>query len=369
LRRVRNIEPGYIPGPDHQPYGLPHDPGTCDPYVVTTKSPKLGLGFEYASGWQHSAKPVDGRTWSLGIEARARLRDRFGMVARIDRSTGRDEALDDNGDGRDDLSTGAVTRWTALVGPTLRFHTLRDGQTPRYWHVDSLVGLSRSGDQSGPIVGLDLSYQLVVARLGVRAMQGFVDARAESSVLLHVGFMLGAGPQYHTGAGCGVERKARGSAWAIALDIPVSGYAQGVGYITPGFGLEGALHLSHRFDAIVRADLLDMPSGDDDRSLHSSVLVGARIDVSTNSPRTRTGVFTTLAVGYAHVATTSSAAIQSGPVGDVSLAWGGQGSDGAAYVRLHGRVGLGPDNWDLRAVFLSLGAELRLDRERWKDRL
>jgi hypothetical protein len=369
LDRVRHIERGYIPEAHHMPYGLPHPEQGCDPYVRQVKSPKLGFGFEYASGWQASEKPVDGRVWSLGLEARARLAEKLGMVARVDRSKGRDEAIDNDGDGRDDAYTGAVTRWTALVGPSFRLSIHRAREGSRYWQVDSLVGLSRAGDQSGLVTGLDLSYQFVVARVGARVLQGFGDAGDESALLVHAGFMFGAGPTYSYGAGCGVETRPRGSAWAIAMDVPLFGYAHGVGYITPAFGLEAALHVKPRFDLIVRGDLLDMPSGDDDRALHSSVLAGGRVDFSGKAKRTRTGFFATLAAGYAHVATTSSADIQSGPVVDASLGWGGQGSDGAAYLRLHGRFGVTEDNRELRAVFLSAGAELRLDRDRWRDRL
>ena len=152
------------------------------------------------------------------------------------------------------------------------------------------------------------------------------------------------------------------------MDVPVSGWARHVGYITPSFGLEAALHLHHRFDAIVRADLLDMPRGDGDRALHSGLLAGGRVDLSSDAAADRIGWFVTLAGGYDHVATTTSAAIQSGLVADASLGWGLQGADGAASVRLHGRFGLTEANRDLRAVFLSLGLEWRLDRDRWEDR-
>ncbi|HEU4612368.1 MAG TPA: hypothetical protein VFS15_09840, partial [Kofleriaceae bacterium] len=80
------------------------------------------------------------------------------------------------------------------------------------------------------------------------------------------------------------------------------------------------------------------------------------------------GWFVALAGGYDHVATTTAAPIQSGAVADASLGLGAQGADGAAYLRLHGRFGLTDDNRELRAVFLSLGLEWRLDRNRWRDR-
>jgi hypothetical protein len=82
----------------------------------------------------------------------------------------------------------------------------------------------------------------------------------------------------------------------------------------------------------------------------------------------RKGVFTTLGAGYDHVATTSSAAIQSGPIAEASIGYIMQASDGAVFWRLHGRAGLTDDNQALRALFVSFGAEMRLDRSRWRDR-
>ncbi len=365
LRSARHVAELEVPAP----YGLPPEPLTCDPTVGRVRSPKAGLGLEYASGWQGSARPVDGRAWSVGLAARARLTGVLGIVARIDRSSGRDEADDADGDGHDDTETGAVTRWSLLAGPSLILHVHRDRQASRYWQVDGLVGLSRSGDQSGPITAYDLSYQLVVARVGVRFVQGFGDASEERAALLHAGLQFGAGPQYSYAAGCpSVEHRARGSAWAAAMDIPLSGWATDIGYVTPSFGLEALLHLHHRFDALLRADLLDMPSGDRDRALHSSALAGGRVDLSSDHAAERFGWFATIAAGYDHVATTTSAPIQSGAVADASLGLGIQASDGAAYLRLHGRFGLTDDNRDLRAVFLSFGLEWRLDRSRWSDR-
>jgi hypothetical protein len=351
--------------PNHGlPYGLP--PATCDPYVNRVRSPKMGFGAEYATGWQDSAKPTDGRAWSIGLEARARVTNAIGFVARVDRSTGRDESIDDDGDGRDDSQAGTITRWTMMVGPSLRLSEHRVRDMGRFWQVDSLVGFSRDASRSGPIVALDLSYQFVVARLGVRVMSGFGDAREESSLLVHSGLQFGAGPQYSYGAGCGVEERARGSAWAIAFDLPLSGVTSEGDYITPGFGLEGAYHFHEYVDGLVRGDVLAMPHGDRERALHQSLLVGARFDA--HGKHTDRNMFGTLAVGYDHVATTSSDPIQSGPVVEASIGYGMQKSDGAAWLRVHGRFGVSPDNSDLRAYFLSFGTELRLDRNRWRDR-
>ena len=45
----------------------------------------------------------------------------------------------------------SVTRWTMMVGPTVRLSTHRSRELGRYWQVDSLVGLSRDASRSGPL--------------------------------------------------------------------------------------------------------------------------------------------------------------------------------------------------------------------------
>ena len=108
-----------------------------------------------------------------------------------------------------------------------------------------------------------------------------------------------------------------------------------------------------------------MPSGDRERSLHQSVLVGGRIDLASGGG-VHTGFFTTLAVGYDFVSGLTARGSTSGPIADVSLGWGAQASDGAAYLRLHARTGIEYHEW--RAIFLSAGMELRFDRSQWRKR-
>jgi hypothetical protein len=38
-------------------------------------------------------------------------------------------------------------------------------------------------------------------------------------------------------------------------------------------------------------------------------------------------------------------------------------------VRLHGRLGVSPDNLDYRAIWISGGFELRLEPARWRRRI
>jgi hypothetical protein len=359
----------FNPLPPNDP---PSPPG-CDPYVAKVRSPRAGLGFEWASGWQDDRYPVDGRAWSLGFEARRRMFGRFGLVGRLDRSTGRDRAEDANRDGRDDASTGAVTRMYVLGGASYMFGIQHDKDIARYAQLDVLGGyqatLSQS-DEDGVAAGVDLSYQWAVARIGVRALQGFDRARDSREVVAHVGFLVGAGPNMNYGAGCGNETRSE-TKWAIAFDLPLFGYglSSKLDYVVPGFGLEGAYHLGGMFDLMTRVDLLDIPNSDRDRAIYQSVLAGGRIDfMPDRETGTRTGFLTTLMVGYSHAATVEPTTAGSGPVLDASLGWGGQGDDGGGFIRLHGRFGLTPDNADARAVFLSAGLEYRLDRRKWEDR-
>ena len=340
---------------------------------MRVESPAVGLGLEWGDGRQHDRAPVDRRAWSFGFEGRARVGDRFGFVARVDRLTGRDAAEDRNGDGRDDAATGPVSRVSVLAGPTMLFG-VRHADATRFAQIDLLGGylwtLSQPGE-NGPAAGVDLSYSLEVARIGARVTQGFGDAHSSRAVLVHVGLVVGAGPSFSYGVGCGRDEKDE-SKLALALDLPLFGFglSSALEYSTPGFGVEAAYHLGHQFDALARADLLVYPNGDRDRTLYHSVMFGSRLDLlrrSTNSS-TRTGIFTTLAAGYAFATTTEPTTAGSGPIAEASVGWGGEGSDGMAYLRLHGRFGVSPGNADLRAVFLSAGVELRMDRRQWRDR-
>src|SRR5687767_10142390 len=69
LHHARQVEQLPPPQSDLPSFGHRPEQG-CDPYVVKVRSPKGGLGFDYATGWQKSARPTDGRAWSLGLEAR-----------------------------------------------------------------------------------------------------------------------------------------------------------------------------------------------------------------------------------------------------------------------------------------------------------
>src|SRR5262249_33185284 len=130
-------------------------PSTCDPTAETLRSSRKGLEFDYGTGWQTSAQPADGRVWSLGLVGRYRLSNRVGLVARVDHSRGRDAAIDNNGDGRDDIYTGLVTRWTALAGPSVVLAMALGDDYVRYVQLDTLAGYLWSRN-SGPAFGFDL---------------------------------------------------------------------------------------------------------------------------------------------------------------------------------------------------------------------
>lgn len=334
----------------------------------------LGLGVDWGTGWQSSRHPTDGRAWSFGIETRMRFGRRLGAVARVDRIAGRDEGVDDDGDGTDDVSTGSITRISALAGPSLVLDNIALERTQRVARLDLLAGWvsTRShSDESGPALGFDLAYQLTVIRLGVRVVQGFGDAREATMVLAHAGFLGGSVPPLHASrdACAASPPPERRSPFAIGFDLPLGGYgiSKQLGYLATGLGFEAFVHLSRRFDVATRADLLLYPGGDRDRVIHQAVLGGLRIDHKPKRERD-TGFFTTVLGGYSHGAALTPTRVGSGPIVDLAIAWGGQGSEGAANLRLHGRFGVGADNRDYRALFLSFGVEMRLDPESWRDR-
>jgi hypothetical protein len=363
-----------LPPPDPRRADLVDLPKDCHQFSNRQHSTPLGLGIDWGNGWQRSKYPSDGRVWSFGIEGRMRFGHTLGAVARVDRSAGPDAATDLNHDGHDDVSTGSITRFSALAGPSFVLDNTRFEDTTRSIRLDLLAGYMATGSQpneSGPAAGVDLSFQLWAMRLGMRVEQGLADASGATMALAHIGFLSGSSPDYHDETDCGAESASRATRLAVGFDFPMGGYgfSSQLGYLVPGVGVEALWHLTPAFDIITHADLLIYPGYERDRAIHQAVLAGLRIDHGKH-PRSEwtTGYFTTVMAGYSLGAVLTPSTTGSGPVTDVSFAWGGQGPEGAAYVRLHGRFGLSSDNSDYRALFLSLGFELRLDPRVWRDR-
>jgi hypothetical protein len=366
-----------LPRPDPRHIDLAELPAGCHPSTSHKHAPLFGLGFDGGTGWQRSRYPSDSGAWSLGIEGRMRFGRHLGAIARVDRVSGRDEATDLDGNRRDDFATGAITRISALAGPTIVLDNTREGETNRFLRLDLLGGYLATrlpGHESGPAAGFDLAYQLWIVRFGVRLVQGFGDAQNATMLLAHLGLSPGSIPPLFDDAGCEVRGPERSSRLALGLEFPLGGFgfSSHLGYLAPGFGVEAVWHLSRRFDAMAHADLLVYSGGigkpEADRVLHQAVLAGIRIDHKRRR-KALTGFFTTVMGGYSQAAGLTPTTVGSGPVVDLSFAWGGQAPEGAAYFRLHGRFGISPDNVDYRAVFLSMGVELRMHPSRWRDRI
>lgn len=350
----------------------PTDPGTCDPYVVSIRSPKTGFGAELATGWQDSALPTDHRTWGYGLEARRRLSNRFGLVGRVARTNGRDAGIDSGRDGRDDDGTGSVSRLFALAGPSLTF-AARRGQPPWFGRFDLLAGytaMTSPGSEDGFVAGVDISYQLAVLAVGVRALQGVGDAADARLVVVHIGPAFGAAPTFSFGGGCpGFEPPEQRSRFGYGFDLALSGFGlgTGIGYMPPTVGLETSYALHPRVQPLARADLLVFLHGDKDRILHQSLLGGARFDLATkDNLGNYTGVFVDVLAGYGWAAVTRPSSADSGAVADIGVGYEIDDNDTVIRLRAHARLGLVPDNEDLRAIFLSMGVDLRPTREIWR---
>jgi len=342
----------------------------CSRYVSRNRSPRFGLGFEWGNGVQRSKHPIDGRVWSLALESRLRLSHRFGVVARVDRSAGRDEATDVDGNGTDDVADGTLVRIGAMAGPSVMFDYRIYEDQPLFMRLDLLGGYlaTRSKpDESGPAAGIDITMQLAMVTAGVRVIQGFGDALDASMLVGHLGILLGSSPEPRIGPDCEADVGHRASRLAIGIDMPFGGYgfATDLGYLGTGLGFEAVWNLTKSLDVATRADLLVFPGDERDRVIHTAVLAGLRIDHGERQ-RSRIGFFSTLMAGYTHGAGFTPTTTGTGPVADVSLGWGGQDREGAAFLRLHGRFGLSPDNYDYRALFLSAGFELRFDGKYWR---
>ncbi len=353
---------------------LPHPTDLVDATSCTNqdmhRTRPFGLGFDWGNGWQRSKYPSDGGAWSFGIEGRVRAGRYLGAVARVDRIAGRDAGEDADGNGKDDVATGSITRVAMLAGPSIVLDNARYDDTTRYLRLDLLGGYLATPSQpheGGLAAGADLAYQLSLVRFGFRFVQGFGDARTASILLAHLGIVVGAVPTDEHG--CTLPSRAPSSRLALGFEFPLGGWgiSSELGYLAPSIGIEAAWHLTHMFDALAHTDLLVYPGIDRARVLDEALLAGIRIDHKRDRTES-TGYFTTVMGGYSHAIGVTPTGINSGPIVDLSVAWGAEGSEGAGYVRLHARFGVGPDNLDNRTVFISAGFELRLDPHRWRDR-
>lgn len=335
------------------------------------KGPLLGVGFDWGTGVQRSRGANDGRTTTVGISARIRLSDRFGLVARADRTDGRDEATDENRDGIDDFQSSAITRFAALAGPSFVLDSTRYERTTRSVRLDVLGGYLSTRtlpDEKGLAIGADLALQLSVFRAGIRVVQGFGDASSATMLLAHIGIVAGSTPTHREEDSCPPRR--RSSRFALGFELPLlgAGLSSELGLLAGGFGTELIWHLLSPLDAIVHLDLVAFPRNDKDRVLHQAALAGFRLDHGKRPRTKRSGWYSTLMAGVTHGAELEPSSVGTGPIIDASLAWGGQDDETAGYVRLHSRFGLSSANSDYRALFLSIGFEMRFDRRRWADR-
>ena len=135
----------------------------------------------------------------------------------------------------------------------------------------------------------------------------------------------------------------------------------------PGVGLEGVYLVTPHVQLLARGDLLVFPNGDAHHVLHQSLLGGLRVDFSPTNVRTgfRNGPFIALVAGYGWAAVTRPSTADSGPVLAASVAThpGRRRRHVATPAR---SVRTPQDNEDLRALFLSAGFELHLDRRAWQ---
>ena len=134
----------------------------------------LGVGFDWGNGVQRAGAANDGRVTSLGISARIRLSDRLGVIGRVDRTDGRDEATDTDGDGNDDFRSSQITRFVALGGPSFVLDSTKFERSTRSVRLDLLAGYMATRTlpgEDGLAVGADLAMQLYGFRAGVRELQ------------------------------------------------------------------------------------------------------------------------------------------------------------------------------------------------------
>ena len=342
----------------------------CYPSMTPRQTTPLGLGIDVGSGVQRSQYPTEGRAWSYGIEARVRATQRWSAIARIDRIGGRDAAEDVDRNGKDDASTGSITRIAALAGPSLVFDRVRFEGTQRYLRLDVLggyLGTRSQPGESGLAAGLDLAFHLTGFRFGVRYTQGFGDARDASIVIAHLGFVAGAGPLESDPDTC-EEPPKRSSRFGIGVVLPIggAGFNHQLGYMPTGFGARIVMRGVWRVDLVAQADMLWFLGIDHDRVIQQAVLGGVRYEHTKRRLSSRVGWSAQLLAGYSHGAAPEGSGVRSGPVVDGAVGFGLQEPDDSTQLCLHVRAGLGGQNDHYIATFLSLDADLHFDRSRWR---
>jgi hypothetical protein len=228
----------------------------------------------------------------------------------------------------------------------------------RYLRLDLLGGYlaTRSQpDEDGIAAGADLAFTFGGLRVGLRYLQGVGDADDASILLGHVGFAMGGGPPDRDDETCELLPVVR-SRWAFGFDFPLTGVGidSQLGYLATGLAFELVWHAPRRIDLVTRADMLYYPGYGRDRVIHTAALGGVRIPLN----RQWSGHWSVMALGgYQHGAALVDTTVGSGPLAELALRW----SIDAGDTRLHLRKGLGDDNKDLIALFLSIGFEIDLD--------
>lgn len=337
----------------------------CDPYVGGNDSGSTGFDVSLASGWLDSANPVDGLGWAAAIELRRRIGQRFGLGGRIAWIRGPDEGIDASGDGSDDDETGSFSAFALTAAAHWVAWKARGTRDPIFVDLTGGGGFlldigDTAEDDGGPVAEAGVGLRWFPIRLGVRGMTGAGDYRALLAELT-----LGGGglPATRYGAGCSGMGPSRGPAFAFGIDLIASGVGLpgGLSYLSPGVGVEVASPVGARVDAVGRVDLFSFPRFDDDAATVQSALAGVRYRTGPG------GWFSHVMGGYSRVTDGGSGDFDSGAVVEAGVGYDiAPTAKEAAYARVHLRFGVLPENRDLRAVFVSVGGEVRNARDKWR---
>lgn len=342
----------------------------CDPYMVQVKSPRRRIAVDAGVGWQDSDAPVSGLATSLGFGLDWRLGNRLLVGARASWLRGRDAGVDADGDGRDDDNTGGISSLLLTAGPRVRL--LNDRARPTsFWELDvGIGGMAATGaGDSGAVAEAGLSLGNDVARLGARYVQGALDAADHRAALAWFALGFGGGPQYSYGAGCDFVRSDPSTSipFAIGIHAILSGWglADELGYLVPGLAIEVPYYLRYPVDAVARWDFQVYPAGDRDAEVHQSGLLGARVAIPIAGEQSTQHLLAQVQLGYSLVTGTEPRDIESGPIVDAGAGYALLTAREGLFARVHARFGIGGDNRDLAAIYVTVGGEMKNAARRW----
>jgi hypothetical protein len=315
--------------------------------VAPPPPPPSRAGFDLGAGWQFGGAPWQHPVLTTGASIDWRVVPALAVGARLGYLAAAGDAVDLDGDGRRETNRNNLH----ALEPAVRVR-LRLGDAARRLELESAVGyrLLLSSDAPNHLTaGLGATLYLSSFGLGVRyirALQGsalndavFVVSERSTPLDVETGAAHPGASRFDVPRiGLGLHAIAGG--W---------GFSEHLGPILPGVAIELLVSLAGPLAAVVRYDALWFPGLEASAIVAQTVLGGLQYLRVAQLPFGFGAM-----LGHAVAAGTAPRVAEGGPIVD------GGGwywlDDLGLHLGLHGRVGVAPQNRELRAVYVSLGA-------------